>query len=293
MPTFDTPEPITVTVELSVGDLRIVASERTDTTVDVRPSNSREEGRRRRRSANPRRVRRRPVADQGATRRVAALHAARRTRVDRRRDRVAGRFGAARRRCGRRASQPPVASVNATSRSAPAASTSPTRDRCSSRRAAGDITVGRVARRCRAHDQLRRVACRPDRRDRRVQELQRGHADRRGRRRPSGERGQRRHRRRPRAGDVLSPRPRTATCASAKWRVAPSRRETARGRVDIGVAEGVAAWLDLETSFGNVQNCLDAAAQPEAGEDTVEVRARTAFGDITVRRAPARDTPGK
>ena len=33
--------------------------------------------------------------------------------------------------------------------------------------------------------------------------------------------------------------------------------QTARGRVDIGVAEGVSAWLDLETSFGNVQNNLD------------------------------------
>ncbi len=37
MPTFDTPEPISVTVELGVGDIRIVASDRTDTTVEVRP----------------------------------------------------------------------------------------------------------------------------------------------------------------------------------------------------------------------------------------------------------------
>ncbi|HXP13717.1 MAG TPA: DUF4097 family beta strand repeat-containing protein, partial [Actinomycetes bacterium] len=40
MPTFDTPEPISVTVELGVGDLRIVASDRTDTTVEVRPSDA-------------------------------------------------------------------------------------------------------------------------------------------------------------------------------------------------------------------------------------------------------------
>ena len=38
MPSFDTPRPITATVELSVGDLRIVAAERTDTVVEVRPS---------------------------------------------------------------------------------------------------------------------------------------------------------------------------------------------------------------------------------------------------------------
>ena len=38
MPTFDTPEPISLTVEFGVGDLRIVASDRTDTMVEVRPS---------------------------------------------------------------------------------------------------------------------------------------------------------------------------------------------------------------------------------------------------------------
>ncbi|MDQ1392128.1 MAG: hypothetical protein QOF30_1105, partial [Acidimicrobiaceae bacterium] len=40
MPTFDTPEPISVTVELGVGDLRIVAGERSETIVEVRPSDA-------------------------------------------------------------------------------------------------------------------------------------------------------------------------------------------------------------------------------------------------------------
>jgi hypothetical protein len=62
--------------------------------------------------------------------------------------------------------------------------------------------------------------------------------------------------------------------------------ETARGKVDIGVRRGVAAWLDLDTSFGKVESELDATGQPGAGEDEVDVRARTAFGDITIRRAP-------
>ena len=39
MPTFATPEPISVTVELGVGDIRIEASDRADTTVEVRPTN--------------------------------------------------------------------------------------------------------------------------------------------------------------------------------------------------------------------------------------------------------------
>ncbi|MGI8904482.1 MAG: DUF4097 family beta strand repeat-containing protein [Solirubrobacteraceae bacterium] len=59
--------------------------------------------------------------------------------------------------------------------------------------------------------------------------------------------------------------------------------ETACGKLEVGIREGVAAWLDLNTHYGNVQTDLD-PARPEPGEDAVEVRARSAFGDITVRR---------
>ncbi|MGA2836759.1 MAG: DUF4097 family beta strand repeat-containing protein [Acidimicrobiales bacterium] len=61
--------------------------------------------------------------------------------------------------------------------------------------------------------------------------------------------------------------------------------ETACGRVDIAVRSGVAAWLDLHTGFGNVRNQLDVGARPGPTERTVEVRARSACGDIAVRRA--------
>ena len=37
MPTFDTPQPITATVEISAGSVRLVATDRTDTVVAVRP----------------------------------------------------------------------------------------------------------------------------------------------------------------------------------------------------------------------------------------------------------------
>lgn len=60
--------------------------------------------------------------------------------------------------------------------------------------------------------------------------------------------------------------------------------QTAYGSIEVGVLDGVAAWLDLDTKYGNVNNGLD-AARPEPGEDTVEIRAGTAFGDITVRRS--------
>jgi hypothetical protein len=67
---------------------------------------------------------------------------------------------------------------------------------------------------------------------------------------------------------------------------------TSMGAIDIGVLEGVPAWLDLNTSFGKVANALEAAAKPEAGTDSVEVRARTSFGDITIHRAVAPATVG-
>lgn len=63
--------------------------------------------------------------------------------------------------------------------------------------------------------------------------------------------------------------------------------ETAYGRIDVGIRDGVAAWLDLNTAFGRVHCDLAAAERPAPGEDVVELKARTAFGDITIRRAAA------
>ncbi|HKQ01059.1 MAG TPA: DUF4097 family beta strand repeat-containing protein, partial [Actinomycetes bacterium] len=68
--------------------------------------------------------------------------------------------------------------------------------------------------------------------------------------------------------------------------------QTGFGKVEIGIRDGVAAWLDLNTRYGAVRNDLDTADRPGVGEDAVEVRARTSFGDITIHRSPAND-PGK
>ena len=68
--------------------------------------------------------------------------------------------------------------------------------------------------------------------------------------------------------------------------------QTAFGKVEIGIRDGAAAWLDLNTRYGTVRNDLDAAERPGPGEDAVEVRARTSFGDITINRSSASD-PGK
>lgn len=64
--------------------------------------------------------------------------------------------------------------------------------------------------------------------------------------------------------------------------------QTSMGELEIGIPSGTAAHLDLNTKFGNVVNRLGASDAPPAGESTVEVRGRTSFGDIIVRR-PGRE----
>ena len=60
---------------------------------------------------------------------------------------------------------------------------------------------------------------------------------------------------------------------------------TASGSIEIGVVRGTAARLDVKTQFGNVDQQLDAAEAPPPSGEKVEIRGRTGFGDITVRRA--------
>jgi DUF4097 and DUF4098 domain-containing protein YvlB len=63
------------------------------------------------------------------------------------------------------------------------------------------------------------------------------------------------------------------------------------GSVEVGVREGSAAWLELNTDVGHVYNELDSAAAPAEGEpvDRVEIHAGTKLGDVTVRRVPRLD----
>jgi hypothetical protein len=64
--------------------------------------------------------------------------------------------------------------------------------------------------------------------------------------------------------------------------------KTACGQIDIGVLDGVAAWLDLSTGFGRVNNELEDTGHPPAEERSIEIRAHTAAGDINVHRVLAR-----
>ncbi|MET7420138.1 DUF4097 family beta strand repeat-containing protein [Dactylosporangium sp. NPDC005555] len=60
---------------------------------------------------------------------------------------------------------------------------------------------------------------------------------------------------------------------------------TANGDLDVGIAAGTAAWLEVHTGFGHVRNQLDNAGSPGGSDETAEVRARTSYGDVTIRRA--------
>ncbi|MCU1516931.1 MAG: hypothetical protein JWQ75_1652 [Pseudarthrobacter sp.] len=62
--------------------------------------------------------------------------------------------------------------------------------------------------------------------------------------------------------------------------------QTSAGSLAVGVREGSAAWLDLSTKYGRIRNGLDAATGPGETDAKVEIRARSAYGDITIKRPP-------
>jgi hypothetical protein len=63
--------------------------------------------------------------------------------------------------------------------------------------------------------------------------------------------------------------------------------ETAYGELEIGVPDGVAAYLDVSSGHGTVRSELDASAAPADADRsrTVEIRGHTQFGGIVIRRA--------
>jgi hypothetical protein len=284
MPTFDTPTPISITVELVVGDLRVTASERRDTVVDVRPSDPTKQSdvaaaeQTRVEYANgvllvktakswhqfgPRKgadsvdiVIDVPAGSQlHATGGIASLH-------------CTGRLGECDYNAGVGDAQvteaAPVAirvgvgdiTVDRTDRHADVKTGSGTvrigtiAGTAVVRNTNGDTWIGEVSDDVRVSSANGRIVI-------------------------------------DRAGATVA-----AKTARGDIRIGEVKRgavvaNTSMGAVDIGILEGVAAWLDLNTSFGKVANALDAATKPEDGADQVEVRARTSFGDIRIHRAVA------
>lgn len=281
MPTFDTPEPISVTIDLSVGDARIVATDRDDTVVEVRPSN-------------------------GA--RKSDVDAAEQTRVEYSHGRLlvkTPRYSGLTYLFGKGSSVDVVIELPVDS--SVQASAAWTAFRCEGRlgrcrfKTAGDIwldhtaaldvdsgtgnvNVGRVAGQATVRTGSGEV---------RIREID-GSAviknasgdcwvgEISGDLRVSTA-----------SGDVTVGRALSdvgATTAYGTVSVGEVVRgavelETASGDLEVGIRRGSAAWLDVSTQYGAVRNALDAADSPDLAGDTVTVRARTSYGDIVIRRS--------
>jgi hypothetical protein len=95
-------------------------------------------------------------------------------------------------------------------------------------------------------------------------------------------------------GDIVVDRSQarlTAATANGDVRIGEAVRgwvsiKTSCGELQVGIRAGTAALLDVHTQYGTVHNGLE-ACDPPAQEDgsTVEIRARTSYGDIVLHRS--------
>jgi hypothetical protein len=82
----------------------------------------------------------------------------------------------------------------------------------------------------------------------------------------------------------------TASGANGEVRVDDLTRgsaslKTGFGEIHLGIHAGTAAKLDAYTRFGSVRNSMDTADSPEPSDQVLQVYARTNFGDIVIRRS--------
>lgn len=86
------------------------------------------------------------------------------------------------------------------------------------------------------------------------------------------------------AGDV------NARTANGEIRIGELVRGTASlktgyGDLTVGIRQGTVARLDMYTSFGRTYNQLESTGGPTGDEQIVDVSARTSYGDIVLRRS--------
>ncbi len=282
MHTFDTPEPISVVVELGMGDIQLTTSDRTDTVVEVRPSNE----------SNKSDV---AAAQQTTVDFVDGTLLVKGPRgwrqwtpwgsnqsIDVRIDaptgsHIRGTAGVAALRCNGRVGECEYKSGAGNTRiddAGPVAVTTGAGD-IDIRSAAGHLEIKTAAGSVRIGNVAGSAVIKNSNGDTSVHEIT-------GDLRVNAANG-----------DVVVNRAHATVAvktANGDVRIDEAERgaivaETARGKVEVGIRNGVAAWLDLNTAFGRVRNDLADGAPPAPGEDTVDVRARTAYGDITIRRA--------
>jgi hypothetical protein len=96
-------------------------------------------------------------------------------------------------------------------------------------------------------------------------------------------------------GNITVERPRgsvTAKTANGSIRIGDASRgtlrlETSVGELEVGIHPGSAAYLDVHTKVGTLQNLMETADQPAQSEEAVHVYARNSFGNIVIRHATA------
>lgn len=82
----------------------------------------------------------------------------------------------------------------------------------------------------------------------------------------------------------------TATTASGAIRIGRMRSGQAKltngsGNIEVGISEGTAAYIDVNSERGSVRNSVPSQESPDASGAKVTVHARTRHGDIIIQRA--------
>ena len=282
MPSYETPEPISVTLELGVGNVRIAASDRTDTVVEVRPSDEADE-------SDVKAAQQVRVDYANGVLRITGPKArpfdfSRKTRSVDVIDRTAQRFAGVRRAADGRLPTAPVGSGSAGSRPPPATSGSSRPARCACKPSAGHVTADGIAGNAEISTGSGKIQ---------IGEIE-GSAvvkNSNGDTEIDAVTGDVRVRaangdiRVDRAGAGVDAKTSNGSIRLGEVARGSVELGTAMGDLDIGIAEGTAAWLEVNTGFGHVRNLLENASRPEESDETVEVRGRTSYGDITIRRS--------
>jgi hypothetical protein len=272
MPTFDTPKPISVTIDIGLGDIRVAASDRTDTAVDVRP-------------ADPARE-----SDVRAAEQTRVEYAAGRLLVNGPKQRGLGLFGrpgsvdltielpagshlhgeagAAAFHCQGRLGEfwirTGLGDVTVDRAAGPAdVKTGSGKIRLGGidgsaviKNSNGNCWVGEIGGDLRAHTAYGDISV--------------GHA----------------------GASIAASTSYGDVRVSEIVRGAASLR-TSYGQIEIGIRNGTAARLDVFTKFGRVRNDLAASAGPGPAVETADVHASTSYGDIVIRRADQSPTPSQ
>ena len=283
MPAYDTPHPVTATVELVVGDLRIVAADRTDTVVEVRPSD--------------------PGSD-------ADVRAADQTRVEYAdglllvktpKQRGLGLFG-------KPGSVDVTVDLPARSKvqvdsGAGGVRTTGTLAACRVKSGAGDVQLDRVeggrlsleigAGRVDVDTVAGRADISTGSGRLQVREidgpavLKNSNGDSwiglvTGDLRINAANGDIAVDRA--GGDVVASTANGGITVGAVTRGTVSLK-TGFGEIEVGIPAGTAAKLDVSTSFGRIRNQLESTDGPQETDETVDLRARSSYGDIVIRRS--------